>query len=116
MSDTENKGLQAEIIAELEKVFKNEPSFDVDILTDKVKDAYREVKARRCYQYTSYSDEKIEKDLYDNYYQSIKKLALYYLNTEGAEFQKSHTENGIARTWESEDDILNGVIAFVKVL
>lgn len=111
-----NKGLQEEIIEELTTELKNEPMFNANILEIKVKDAYREVKARRRYQNTSYSDKDIERDLYENYYQSIKKLALYYFNKEGAEFQNSHSENGVTRVWKSEDDILNGVPSFVKVL
>lgn len=54
--------------------------------------------------------------MYDNHYSYVKNLALYSYNKIGAEFQASHSENGVSRTWKSEDDVIKGVISFVKIL
>ena len=67
MDEAMEVGLQAEIIADLTIEYANEPTFNADIITVKVKDAIREVKNRTNYQATSYTDEELEKDLYDNY-------------------------------------------------
>ena len=105
-----------EIICDLTAELRKEAGFDAQILAIKVKDAYRDVKARRSYNYSSLKEEKIEQDMYDNYYSHVKNLALYKYNTIGGEFEVSHSENGISRTWRSETDILRGVISFVKVI
>lgn len=102
-----------DITCELTEELRRESGFDAAILEIKVKDAYRTVRNRRCYQYTSYSEAQINADLYNHYFSKIKQLALYYYNTIGGEFQTSHTENGITRTWRSESDILKDVVSFV---
>lgn len=111
----ENVGLQAEIIAELTIELSGQPTFDANVLKIKVSNAVREVKMRRNYQVTSYTDEQIENDLY-NYYSVIKNLALYDYAQIGAPFESSHSENYISRTWTSRDDIFKGVHAFVQIL
>ena len=63
MDEAMEVGLQEEIIADLTIEYGNEPTFNADIILVKVKDAIREVKNRRNYQATSYTDEEIEKDL-----------------------------------------------------
>ena len=50
-------GLQDEIVAELTVELQDEPTFNVNILAIKVKNAIREVKMKRNYQATSYTDE-----------------------------------------------------------
>lgn len=109
-------GLQEEIVAELTIELQNEPTFNADIINIKIKDAIREVKNRRNYQATSYTDEEIEKDLYNNYYSVVKNLALYDFAQIGGYFESSHSENSISRNWVSRDDILRCVHAFVQVL
>lgn len=107
-------GLQDEIVAELTVELQDEPTFNVNILAIKVKNAIREVKMKRNYQATSYTDEQIEKDLY-NYFSVIKSVALYDYNQIGAEGEQSHSENSVSRTWVDRDDLFKGVHAFVKV-
>ena len=107
-------GLQDEIVAELTVELQDEPTFNVNILAIKVKNAIREVTMKRNYQATSYTDEQIEKDLY-NYFSVIKSVALYDYNQIGAEGEQSHSENSISRTWVDRDDLFKGVHAFVKV-
>lgn len=107
-------GLQDEIVAELTVELQDEPTFNVNILATKVRNAIREVKMKRNYQATSYTDEQIEKDLY-NYFSVIKSVALYDYNQIGAEGEQSHSENSVSRTWVDRDDLFRGVHAFVKV-
>ena len=98
-------GLQDEIVAELTVELQDEPTFNVNILATKVRNAIREVKMKRNYQATSYTDEQIE----------IKSVALYDYNQIGAEGEQSHSENSVSRTWVDRDDLFKGVHAFVKV-
>lgn len=111
-----NVGLQNEIVAELTVELSGQPTFNVEVLTVKVKGAIREVKNRRNYQATSYTDEQIEQDLYNNYYSTIKNLALYDFAQIGAPFESSHSENSIGRSWVNRDEILRSVHAFVQIL
>lgn len=116
MDEGMNVGLQDEIIAELEIELRNQPTFNLDIISIKVREAYRKVRARRCYENTSYTEEQIEKDLYDNHFQDIKDVAKYRFATIGGDFETSHSENGTSRTWRTEDEIMAGIFPFVKVL
>ena len=109
-------GLQEEIVADLTTEYGNQPTFNSDVIAIKVRDAIREVKNRRNYQATSYTDEEIEKDLYNNYYSVIKNLAVYDFAQIGAPIESSHSENSISRTWVSRDEILRCVHSFVQVL
>jgi len=44
-------------------------------------------------------------------YSSLQvELALYLCNKRGADYQKSHSEDGVSRTWESESDLLRAVV------
>lgn len=113
MDEGMNVGLREQIIADLTIELGNEPTFKPEILKIKVNDAYRKVKARKAYHNTSFNDEKIEKHLYDKHYQDIKDVALYNYNMIGAEFQKSHNENNISRSWRTEDEIMGNITAFV---
>ena len=107
--------IQHEIIAELTIELQDEPGFNVAKLAIKVKDAIRKVRLERGYQNTSYTEENIAKDLYDNYYSVIKDLALYYWNKIGAEFEVSHSENDTSRTYVRENEILGRITPFVKI-
>ena len=51
-----------EIIAELKTELENQPTFNADILANKVKGAYRKVRSRKCYENTSYSEEQINEN------------------------------------------------------
>ena len=115
MDEAMSIGLQDEIISELTVELQGEPTFNADILAVKVRSAIREVKMKRNYQATSYTDEQIEKDLY-NYFSVIKNVALYDYNQIGVEGEQSHSENSISRTWVDRDDLFNGVHSFVSVL
>lgn len=101
-----------ELTAELEITDKN---FNSALLIPKVKNAIREVRMKRNYSATSYSEKKIADDLL-NYYSVIKDLALYDYSHIGGYFENSHSENSTSRSWISRDEILQGVHAFVKII
>lgn len=115
MDETMNVGLEQEIIAELTIELQGEPTFNADILAIKVRNAIRELKMKRNYSATSFSETDIEKDLY-NYYSTIVNIARYDYNQLGAEGESSHSENSVSRSWVDRDDLFRGVHAFVKVL
>lgn len=115
MDESMNVGLQEEIVAELTIELSGQPTFNADVLKIKVASAIREVRQRRNYQATSYTDEQIEADLY-NYYSVIKNLALYDFAQIGAPFESSHNENSISRSWISRDSIMNSVFPFAQIL
>ena len=115
MDNTKISDLEKEVIESLTIELRKESTFDASVLKNKVRDAIKEVKFLRRYENSSYSKEQIERDLY-NYYSVIRKLALYDYNQIGAEFQKSHSENSINRTWEDREKITRNVDGFVKFL
>lgn len=116
MDNSMNVGLQEEIIAELEVELRNEPTFNIDIIAIKVREAYRKVRAKKCYEHTLFTEEKIEKDLYNNHFQDIKDVAKYRFVTMGGEFETSHTENSISQTWRTEEQVMSGIFPYVGVL
>lgn len=116
MDDAMSVGLKDEIIAELTVELQNQPTFNTEILAIKVRDAYRKVRSRKHYENTSFTEEQIEKDLYDKHYQDIKDVAKYNFATMGADFQTSHSENNISRTWRTEEEVMSNVVAYVGVI
>lgn len=115
MDSTIGVGIEQEIIAELTAELKGDPAFNKDILAIKVRNAIRELKMKRNYSATSFSETEIEKDIY-NYYSTIVNVARYDYNQSGAEGESSHSENSVSRSWVDRDDLFKGVHAFVKVL
>lgn len=75
--------------------------------------AIRSFKKKRNYP-SSYSDEKINSDM-ENCYDCIFDLALFFLVKQGAEFQGSHSESSVSRSWTSETEIYvnHGVFPFI---
>lgn len=107
--------LENSIISELKIELSGDASFDEKILEIKVRGAIREVKSKRKYENSNFTEEKIEKDLW-KYYANIKNLARYDYNQIGIEGQVSHGENGTNRTYHDRDKCFNGVVSFVKVI
>ena len=101
-------GLQDELIADLTQELQDEPTFDASKLKQKVLNAIREVKRARKYP-SNYTDNMINKDLY-NYYSNIRNISLYDYNKIGAEFEQSHNENSVSRSWKDRDKLFNGVL------
>lgn len=101
--------LEQELIADLTEELKiADKDFNSTLLSSKVRNALREVKRARKYP-VNYSDERIEKDMYD-YYSNIRNIALYDYNTIGMEFQDSSSENSVSRTMTDRRKLFSGII------
>ena len=108
-----NVQLEQELIADLTIELEiADENFNSQLLLSKVRNALREVKRARRYP-KSYSDERIEHDLY-NYYSNIRNIALYDYNTIGMEFQESSSENSTSRTMSDRDKLFAGIIPLSK--
>lgn len=107
--------LENTIFEELQVELQDEPLYNEEVLALKVRDAIRECKRRRCYQFTKMTEEQIVQDL-EYHYSVIKQAALIYYNRMGAEGETVHYENTVHRSFFSDDDIFTDVIPFVKVL
>lgn len=107
------------IFKELKTELQDEPLFDEEasakVLKQKVQEALRELKRRRCYKNTSMSAEDILEDL-EEHYTTIKRAALVWFNRIGSEGESVHYENTVHRSFVYDDELFSGVIAFVKVL
>ena len=103
------------IAEELNIELASQPTYSAEIVALKVKDAYRKVRARRCYENTTKKESEIIDDLNNRYFQDIKDVALFNFAQIGAPFQKSHNENGVVRAWRTEDNILGNIDAYIKV-
>lgn len=104
--------MQEEIIALLTIELRNDDNFDADLLSVKVKSAYREIAHKRNYP-ISYTKELIERDML-RYFSNVKNLALYDYNQYGAEFEKSHDENGIGRSYVEREKLFSGVVPIAR--
>lgn len=107
--------LQEEIVADLTTELQGDDDFNASILAVKVKNAIKEIKSARMYP-SSYTDEKIIKDLSNNYYSSIINLARYDYNQVGVEGQSAYSEGDTSRTWVDRNSLFNGIAPFVKIL
>lgn len=107
--------LENEIVADLKIELGDDESFSENKLKAKVHSAIIEVQEARCYGNSSLGNAQIEDDLW-NYYSTIRKIALFDYNQIGVEYENSHSENGISRSYEKRSSLLNGVCAFVKVI
>lgn len=113
MDESMSVGLQGELLEDLTAELKSEPTFDSTKLLQKVVGAIREVKRARKYP-THYTDEQIQRDLYE-YYPSIRNIALYDYNKIGAEFEQSHNENSINRSWTDRDKLFSGILPLSRL-
>lgn len=114
MDDVMTVTLEQEIIADLTVELEiADENFNSTLLRSKVQNAFREVKRARKYP-DSYSDSRIERDMYD-YYSNIRNLALYDYNTIGMEFQQSSSENSTSRTMTDRDKLFAGIIPISRV-
>ena len=86
---------------------------DKIILKSKVRNAVNEVKNKSNYP-SHYTDSMILDDMDSKRY-VLRNVALYDYNMVGAEFQNSHSENGISRSY-SERDKLFSFAPFSRVI
>lgn len=78
---------------------------DLKILKSKVRNAANEVKSKSNYP-TYYTDKMIHEDMEKKKY-VVRNVALYDYNMMGADFQKSHSENGINRSYLERDKLFS---------
>jgi len=88
-------------------------NFNASLLQSKVSAAYREVKAARKYPIT-YPDEFIERDM-ENYYSTIREIALHDYNQIGAEGQTQYSADGTSIHYVDRKSLFNGVDAIMKI-
>ena len=104
--------IESSIVDELTIELQNETDFNEDILTLKVKNAYREVKQARNYP-KSYSEEVIENDM-NNYYSNIKAIAMYDYNKVGAEGQTQYSADGESIHYVDRNKMFAGVLPIAR--
>lgn len=86
--------------------------FSLNLLTSKVKGAYRDVKAARRYP-SSYTDAMIERDIL-NYYSQIKEIARYDYNQIGAEGQTQYSQDGVSVHYVGREKLFYGVLPIAQ--
>lgn len=106
------ESLKNEVMDSLESELSKDAGYDALILESKVDNAVKEVMRARRYP-ASYTDERKESDLSD-YWSNIRNIALYDYNMSGAEFQQSHNENGIQRTFGERKKLFSGILPIAK--
>lgn len=106
--------LRAELLADLTTELSSEENFDETLLDSKIKGAIREVKAARRFPAT-YTEEMIATEL-DNFYPSIRELALYDYSKIGAEGQTNYAADGENISYEERRSIFAGVTPICKVM
>lgn len=109
---TEN-GFIEEIIEDLtDELQDSDEDFKSNVLISKIRQAYREVKSARKYPST-YTEDMIVNDI-ENYYANIRNIAIYDYNQVGGEFEKSHNESSISRTWVERSELFSGIYPLAK--
>lgn len=101
-----------EILEELTIELEVTEDSDIALLTSKIRGAVREIKLAR--KYKGKTDTYIEEDI-QNYYSNIKNLATYDFCMVGGEFQTSHSENGISRSFTKRNDCFEGVLPIAEI-
>lgn len=112
MDESMGVGLQEELLADLTSELESEPNFDPTKLLQKVVGAIREVKRARKYP-SYYTETQIRLDLY-GFYSNIRNIALYDYNTIGAEFEQSHSENSVNRSWTDRNKLFYGILPLAR--
>lgn len=62
-----------------------------------------------------YTDIEMEQAV-SKYRDTIFDAVIYYWAKEGGEFEQSHSENGISRSYQSEEDIYFDVVPMAKIM
>jgi hypothetical protein len=101
-----------EILESLEKSLGVTEEADITILTEILNDAIAEIQEARHYP-SDMSASDIEADL-ANYISNIKRLSKYDYSQIGGEFEKSHSENGVSRSFEDRRKCFDGVVPYCR--
>lgn len=97
------------VISKLTTLYGAETTFNADKIAVIVENVVLEVISLRRYKQESYSDEMIEKDLF-NYQRQIFNIAEYDFAHIGAPHETSHSENSTSRTWIERNKLFAGII------
>ena len=73
-------------------------------------------KAKQLIQNKRYPYGEQPSEIEAKYEQLQIELAITLFNERGVEGQKSHNENGVNRTWRSQDEIMSEVVPYASVL
>lgn len=92
-----------------------EPTFNADVVANKVSAVVRELIQRRRYKKAGMADYAVEEDI-ENYFTQALNVARYDFNTIGAEGEERHTENGVDRTFTERGKLWAGVIPISRVI
>lgn len=81
-----------------------------------IKRAINSFKNKRNYP-INYSEKMISEDM-ERFYSCIQDIVLFWFIKQGAEFQLSHSESNVNRTWENEEEIysLHNVIPISRLV
>lgn len=106
--------MEAEILADLVTYLGDEVSdADKPVLFILIQRAIRKVCAKRYpFGYTDAEKEAAVK----RYRDTVFAAAVYYWAKQGADGESNHSENGISRAYEKEDDIYFDVVPMAKIL
>ena len=104
--------LIAEIVEDLKIELESDVGFSEDALTAKTRNAYREVKLARNYPST-YSQQLIDSDM-EKYFSVIRDIALFDYNQIGKDFEQSHTENSVTRSYTSRLSLFANVTPIAR--
>lgn len=85
---------------------------DIAILTEILNDAIAEIIEARHYP-SDMSASSIERDML-KYISNVKKLTKYDYNQVGVEYQDSHSENGVSRSYSDRRKCFDGVTAYCR--
>lgn len=106
--------MEAEILQDIITYLGDEVSeTDNPVLLILINRAIRKVCAKR-YPY-GYTDKEKEAAI-ERYRDTIFSAAVYYWAKQGADGENSHSENGISRSYQSEEELFFDVVPMVKVL
>lgn len=106
--------MEAEILKDVVTYLGDEVSeTDNPVLLILINRAIRKVCAKR-YPY-GYTDKEKEAAI-ERYRDTIFAAAIYYWAKQGADGENSHSENGISRSYQSEEELFFDVVSMVKVL
>ena len=112
MDESMGLTMQDELIVDLTAELGSEPTFDANALKQKVINAIREVKKARKYP-LYYTEEQISRDLYE-FYSNARNIALYDYNKMGGEFEQSHNENSVSRSFVDRTSLFSGIVALSR--
>jgi len=94
-------------------VFPSKPKLEIE-LQNLIDSAKKDIKDYRRYP-SDWSAERIDADIDENYEHIVVELSLYDYNMNGAEFEVTHNENGVNRTFVSRESILGKITPFCNI-